>query len=262
VEAFHFVYDDGTQFLISADGSQLWCSWSSLATVADAAVRLRGPVLAMILRLRGVVCLHASSVVVGKSAIALLGDTGAGKSTTAAAFAKLGHSVLADDVTALKEDGGRFQVLPGYPWLNLWPDSVKALFGKPDSLPRVTPADGINHGWDKRYMDIEAADRFNDDPLPLAGVYVLDDRFSDEDAPRIEPLSARDAFMRLTGETCVNYALDESMRVLEFKTLARLIRAIPVRQVNPHTDPARLPALCKTILRDYEEVTSIRLGAS
>jgi hypothetical protein len=250
-QGLHFVYDDGTEFLISEDGSQVWSWWSPAVTVADAAVYLRGPILAMILRLRGVVCLHASAVAVGGVfAIAILGSSGAGKSTTAAAFAQLGNAVLADDVTALNQHSGRFHVLPGYPWLNLWPDSAESLFGEQGSLPRSTPADGVNHWWDKRYLDLEASDRFHVATLPLAGVYVLGERTAGEGALRIEPLSAREAFMALTTETCVNYALDESMRVLEFKTLAQLVATVPVRLATPHSDPARLPELCANILRD------------
>ena len=117
--AFHFVYDDQTEFLIQGDGRQVWCAWPESATAADTAAYLRGPVLGLVSRLHGFVCLHASAVAVGQSAIAVLGDVGSGKSTTAAGFIKLGFSVLADDVTVLHAQGSRLQVLPGHPRLSL-----------------------------------------------------------------------------------------------------------------------------------------------
>src|SRR5690348_16585408 len=102
--------------------------------------------MGFVLRLRGALCLHASSVAVGDSAVALVGLPGAGKSTTAAAFACAGFSVLSDDVVALADEGPQFYVHPGYPRVNLWPDSVQELFGSEDALPRITPT------WDKRYL--------------------------------------------------------------------------------------------------------------
>ena len=248
---FHFVYTDGTEFLIQADGKQIRCSWPEQATVTDTAVYLRGPVLGMVLRLHGVVCLHASAVAVHGSAIAVMGDSGAGKSTAAAGFVKLGFPVLADDVAALRQEAGRFQVLPGYPQLNLWPDAAEALYGS-DSLPRIMPSDGINDWWDKRYLALDIDRQFHRNPLPLAAVYVLGARVSDEDAPRIEPLPAKDALIELTGLTYVNYALDKAMRVLEFETLSQLVRTVPVRLVTPHSNPARVMDLCEMILRDHE----------
>src|SRR5437899_102758 len=258
--AFHFIYDDHTEFLIESDGSQVWCAWPDVATVADTAVYMRGPVLGLVLRLRGVVCLHASAVAVGQSAIAILGSAGAGKSTIAAAFMKLGFSVLADDVAAMSAVGGKLHVLPACPWLKLWPDAAEALFGSAHALPRVTPSDGINAWWDKRYVNLDA--QFHQTPLPLAAVYVLGKRAFNGDAPRIEPLSGRDAFITLTDETYVNYALDESMRATEFRVLGQLVRTTPVRLLTPHGRFERLLDVCSGVLRDQKELASIPWLAS
>ena len=76
---FLFAYDDGTEFLIARDGSQVCCWWQYVATIDDAAVHLRGPVLAFVLRLKGVLCLHASAVAVDGFAVAILGAAGTGK---------------------------------------------------------------------------------------------------------------------------------------------------------------------------------------
>ena len=254
-DAFHFVYDDGIEFLIHPDGGEVWCAWPESATVADAAVYLRGPILGLVLRLRGIVCLHASAIAIDDSAIAILGSAGAGKSTTAAGFVELGFPLLADDVAALHVRGSRFHVAPAYPRLNLWPDAGEALYGSAGALPRIAPADGINTAWDKRYRDLEPDREFHPCALPLAAVYVLDERAAVA-APRIAALSARDAFVTLTDGTHVNYALDESMRATEFRVLGQLVRTVPVRLVTPHDSPARVLDLCHTILSDYRRITS------
>jgi hypothetical protein len=252
--AFCFAYDDRTQFLVQADGSQVWCTWPAAASIADMALYLRGPVLGFVLRLRGTVCLHASAIAVDQSAIAILGAGGGGKSTTAAGFVKLGFKLLADDVAALDAESGNVRVLSGYPRLNLWPDAAEALYGSGKALPRLTPAEGINGWWDKRYVELDANRQFQQDPLPLAAVYVLGERIAGEPAPRVERMGAQDAFMALTDETYVNYALDESMRAKEFRTLGRLVRTTPVRCVTVQTGPMRPLDLCNTILADYRQL--------
>jgi len=100
---FRVLYSDGTEFAIERCGTEIWASWPDTLTLEDTAAYLLGPVLGMVLLLRGVICLHGSAVVVDDQAIALVGAAGAGKSTTAAAFAGLGHPVLSEDVLALDE---------------------------------------------------------------------------------------------------------------------------------------------------------------
>lgn len=139
---FDFFYNDGPRFLVEREGREIWADWPENYSLEDAATYLLGPVLGFVLRLRGITCLHASAVAVGDQAIALVGTPGAGKSTTAAAFACLGYGVLSDDVVALADEGDRFIVQPGYPRVNLWPNSVCALFDSADSLPRITPTLG------------------------------------------------------------------------------------------------------------------------
>ena len=76
--------------------------------------------------------------------------------------------MIADDVVALAEDGGNFLVQPGYPRVNLWPDSVRVLFGSEEALPRITPT------WDKRYMALgDNGLGFATKPLPLGAIYLL-----------------------------------------------------------------------------------------
>jgi len=138
-EFYKFRYSDDTEFLIDRQGARVWCAWPDNLTLEDTATYLLGPVMGFVLLLRGTICLHASAIAVGDRAIAIAGFAEAGKSTTAATFAKLGYPVLADDVVTLQEFEGNFLVQPAYPSIRLWPDSVEALYGSLDALPRITP---------------------------------------------------------------------------------------------------------------------------
>ncbi|MBA3757231.1 MAG: hypothetical protein H0X02_13890 [Nitrosomonas sp.] len=215
-------------------------------TLEDTATYLLGPVLGFILRLRGHTCLHASAIAVGDAAIALLGPAGAGKSTTAAAFAKANYPVLSDDVVALSHEGDEFLVQPAYPRLRLWPNSVNTLYGSVDALPRLTPS------WDKRYLDLTLDGyQFHQQPLPLRAIYILQERTKDP-APFVEAVPPGIGLISLVGNTYSTHLLDKTMRANEFRSLDRLLASVPLRQVTPHADPTYLTDLCDTILRDYQ----------
>jgi hypothetical protein len=207
-------------------------------------------VFGFVLGLRGVCCLHASVVVVDGWAVALLGSAGAGKSTTAAAFARQGYPVLSDDVAALLVRQGRFFVQPAYPHLRLWPNSVATLYGSPDALPTLTPT------WEKCRLDLTGQGyHFQEQPTQLAAVYALDERRDEPVAPYVEAFSGRAALLRLLGNTYASRLLYPPARNREFELLGRLARTVPLRRVFPHADPRRLAGLCDVIREDFRAST-------
>jgi hypothetical protein len=248
---FGFYYSDGVRFAVERRGREVWAEWPENYTLEDACTYLIGPVIGFVLRLRGVTCLHASAVAIGEQAIALVGFPGAGKSTTAAAFAQSGFAVIADDVVALAEDGEEFLVPPGYPRVNLWPDSVRYLFGPAGALPQITP------NWEKRYMALgENGLGFATKPLPLRAIYLLGAREERLTASVVEEVAGADALAELVGNTYVNYLLDREMRSREFDLLSRVATAIPIRRVRPQADPSAVFDLCQTIADDAKRVSA------
>lgn len=237
-------YDDGTQFWLDHSRENIWATWPDHLPLANTTSYLLGPVLGMLLRLRGVVCLHASAVSLGGRSIAFLGSAGAGKSTTAAAFARQGYGVLSDDIAALAEKKGGFQVLPAYPHLCLWPNSVEALYGSPEALPRFIP------DWEKRRLTLGGEEaRFEAHPLPLGAIYILGERRADP-APFVESIELRPALISLVTETYANKLLDRDLRASEFALLGRLVTMVPIRQVHAHVDATRIEELCRVICED------------
>jgi hypothetical protein len=63
---------------------------------------LAGRLMGYLLRQRGYLALHASAVAIDGQGVLFVGDSGSGKSTTAAAFHSRGHDLLADDVAAVR----------------------------------------------------------------------------------------------------------------------------------------------------------------
>jgi hypothetical protein len=246
---FGFFYSDGVRFAVERRGREVWGDWPENYTLEDACTYLLGPVIGFVLRLRGMTCLHASAVAVGKHAIALVGLPGAGKSTAAAAFARCGFSVIADDVVALTDNGENFLVQPGYPRVNLWPDSVRSLFGSEEALPQITPT------WDKRYMALgDNGLGFAAKALPLGAIYFLGERELALAAPIVEEVAGGNALAGLVANTYVNYLLDRDMRSREFDVLGRVVDGIPIRRVRPQADPSTVFHLCEAIVTDARRV--------
>jgi hypothetical protein len=220
---------DCLEFILNPDGSQVWGFWSKDALFTDAVSLLLGCVLGHLLRLRGVTCLHASVVAVDGSAIAILGQSGAGKSTTAAALASRGFSVLADDIAALIPDKKSFWVQSAYPRLRLWPNSVNAIHGSIEDLSLVST------NLDKRFIDLQIKDReqwqFQSQALPLIAVYILGERDSNLTAPIINSLSLPEAMKYLMFNSYGRAFLTSQQCRQEFQELGQLAKTVPVREL-------------------------------
>lgn len=241
--AFRLRYADGCEYHVDAAGTRVACAWPAHFTVEDAATYLLGPVLGLVLRLRGVPALHASAVEVGGAALALVGGAGAGKSTTAAALAARGHAVVADDVLALRGTESAVLAQPAYPHLRLWPDIVPALYGPGAELPPLTP------NWSKRLLRVDAA--FHPDPLPLGAVYVLAPREEGAGAPRLEPVGAVEGVLALVANAYVGWFPDRAAQARELEMLGRVARTVPLVRAVPHGDPARLGEMCAMMEDDF-----------
>jgi hypothetical protein len=89
--------------------------------------------------LRGRITLHGSAVLFGDAALVFIGDSGTGKSTTAANLcATLGVGLLADDMAGIEVRGTEHFVVPTDKANWLAPDALES-FGLPVNGPGKTP---------------------------------------------------------------------------------------------------------------------------
>jgi hypothetical protein len=242
---FDLAYSDGTRFVVDAEATRVWGTFEPPQTLQDLATYFLGPVMGFLLRQRNITCLHASAVELAGCGVAFCGDAGFGKSTTAAALALRGVPVLSEDIVPLKETHERFEIVPGYPRICLWPDSVGKLMGTADALPLLTPV------WEKRYLALDGVRaRFCGENLPLRLIYLFGSRSEQASAPRIEKLPPREALLELVKNTYMNWLLDREQRAAEFDVLWRLVRNVTVRRVVAHTDARKIGALCELIEHD------------
>ena len=71
----------------------------------------------------------------------------------------------------------------------------------------------------------------------------------------------RDALLELVQNTYMNWLLDRNQRAAELDVLTRLVANVSVRRIVPHTDPARLGALCELIIKDAKRLSGRQASA-
>ena len=248
-ECFDLAYSDGTRFVVDASGHRIWGTYQPPLTAEDLATYFLGPVMGFLLRQRHCTSLHASCVEIAGRGFAFSGEAGFGKSTTAAAMALRGFPVVSEDIAPLRQTEETIHVVPGYPRICLWPDSVANLFGSAEALPQLTPV------WAKRYLSLDGTRaKFCRQELPLGAIYVFGPRSPEERAPYLQPMSPREALLDLVQNTYMNWLLDRQQRALEFDFLANLVKHVPVRRIVAHTDPKKIGDLCSLILGDAQSI--------
>ncbi len=168
---FH-MYADGTSVLRSPDGIRM---------LFDGGRRLRvevpdgldhrlvqewliGPGLGLLLHQRGLPPWHACAVTLAGRAIAIAGDSGAGKSTTARALLHRGHRLLAEDQALI--DPVSKQLYPGAPDLRLWAEAARH-FGDP------MRADAQVGAEEDKFTITSLRRLFDSEPRPLAALFIL-----------------------------------------------------------------------------------------
>ncbi|PTS86567.1 HPr kinase [Sphingomonas sp. HMWF008] len=166
-----FLLDSGQRVTVAAKPD---------AAPTDIALFLLGSVFGLLCHQRGLLPLHASAVDIGGRAIAFTGDSGAGKSTTAAALVRRGHALLSDDISVLDSSGDTLMLVSTSPKQKLWGDSLRAL--GLEAGARVRPQLDIDK------FEHNASSAFDAAPRPLAAICHLQTA-SDDGRPMLEPIA-------------------------------------------------------------------------
>ena len=178
-------------------------------------------VLAAILRQRRLLVLHANAAVTPRGAIAVSGESGAGKSTTLAALLQRDCAMLSDDITALRlGDDGSVRALPGIPLLHLSEDSAAGLGRDIAGLPR--------HQWRRMKAAIPTQAAMATQPARLRALYLLQTHLGDD--LRVQALTGTEKFAALQG--CVYGPLLPQEHPGQFPLLAAFADQVSIFRIE------------------------------
>lgn len=244
-------YSDGVSFLIACSLELIQGWWSDSRELGDALGYLLGPVLGLILRLRGRVCLHAGGVVIDGSAHLFVGNEGAGKSTTTAALLQRGHRFLTDDIAALDETRFGFVVHAGVPRIFLEPSSIQGLGVPGEHVQRQSST------WDKSFVRcLPAGPTWCREACPLKTLFVLKQGPARLAPPECRPLQGFLAMAAVVAHTYANRTLDARQRAVEFQFLGRLLEHVRVVLIHFSSGFDSLQDVCRMIEAEGSEVGS------
>lgn len=186
------IFIEGVARYLAWDGEHV--AFEREPGVSDDEVRafLLTVVMGALLHQREDLVLHGSAVAIDGEAVAFLGQSGAGKSTMAAAFRRRGHPVLTDDLCVVRQRAdGRTMVQPSFPHMKLWLDSLEKLEVSPDGLRRIRHKEG------KRALPL--GEEFTREPRPLRKMYLL--RGAPQSRPTIVRVEGPNVFRALRNQT-------------------------------------------------------------
>lgn len=239
-------WSEGVVCSLNPDLSLLLVDWPPGESEQTAAFYLAGPVLAFVLRGRGVCLLHGSVVTREGTTVAFLGDSGAGKSTLAAAMLDQGFSAVTDDLVALAEVEGGLHAMAGYAGLRLWPEAARGLGLDGGALPRLVDRSDLWPDWDKRLLPLQHRDAgFAEGSHRVTHAYVLGRREGTQ--ARIEATSPSGQLMDLDRCVFQRYLRDEAAARRDLATLARLAGQAQVRRLFPSEGLSGLDGLVRRL---------------
>lgn len=149
-----------------------------------------GFALALLLRQRGLLVLHASILQKGGHTIGFVGESGWGKSTLAEYFSQNGYDVLTDDVGALDVRGETVFVVPGHAFVKLRRGATNELLCDVKRVRRCP--DGRVHL--KKSSSVSVVER-----IPLDSLYLL--RPASAEKTTLEAVSPQKAVLELMQRT-------------------------------------------------------------
>lgn len=206
-----------------------------------------GWAIGYLLVLRGAICLHGSVVRFQERTIALLGDSGTGKSTLAAAAVRTGADLLSDDLVVFSDPHRSRSVAAGAASLRLTPEAAEALGIGADALKQPDGADKLL--WTPTCPQSAGEPCLSAD---LDAIYLLaSPTASDADEPSFtidDRLAPGPALLGLI-RACYPPGMPGLLGPAHLQGLGAIARTVPVRPLRHARRWRDLPRLVDAILR-------------
>ncbi|TYS60089.1 aldolase [Sutcliffiella horikoshii] len=214
--------------------------------VADDHIRLYllGTCMGAILMQRRILPLHGSAIAINGKAYAIVGDSGAGKSTTASALLRHGYQLISDDVIPVSFNEQNIpMVTPAYPQQKLWQESIDE-FGMESSNFRP-----IIDRETKFAIPVDS--QFCDKQLPLAGVFEL--MKTEDEKLQFSSVTGLERFHLLFQHTYRNFFIPRAgLMDWHFQTSAKMVNKMSFYRIQRPTSHFTANEITDFILTSIE----------
>ncbi len=198
--------------------------------------------LGAVLHQRGLLPLHASSVRIGDSCVAIVGPSRAGKSTLSAQLNARGFPLVADDVLAVKQTSRGAMAYPGFCRLRLWEDATRALGIEAAGLPRVRQL--LNK------FELHVVNRHRGEELPLRRIYLLHE-CCPGDREGIFPLEQSEGLAAIMNNTYrFQFLRRLPGQVRHFQQSASMLKSVSIARLSRPDDLSRLDEVADWLIED------------
>jgi hypothetical protein len=243
-ERIRFVWPGLFESELSADGSDV--AVRKLGRRVDWAftTHLFGHVLSFVLLKKGIEPLHSTVVGTPNGAIGILGGSGYGKSTLAAALLEAGLPLLTDDLLVLIPQSDELMAQPGLPRLKLWPEAAARFLPDASSEPMAP-------GTPKRIYPLEPPS-WTAEPRPLQALYVLRRPVTRRPTSRvtIRSIPPAKALIEVTRSTFNSILVNSGRLRGQFEFATDLATRLPVRSLTYPPGFQHLPHVVERLLHD------------
>lgn len=225
------------------NGNEIIIDPASNAKESQIREYILGPAMGSLLHQRGHLVLHASSLQIVGSAIAFLGYSTMGKSTTVTALYKngqnKGYSIVTDDILAVDVNGHDLPVVyPSFPYTKVSSSSENFLFNnlignKLNSVELKKSFLGLSKG-------------FSLDAVPLKKIYILKNDQNSE----INDLKPQDALIELIRHSYCNKLFEKSERSKNLIQCMQLVENVEIKILKIERSLKKLNKLAQLLDED------------
>ncbi|HMO74788.1 MAG TPA: hypothetical protein PKD48_05540 [Sphingopyxis sp.] len=225
-------------FSIRRDGREITVHAGEGEADSEVCNLIEGPILGRAMRLAGLPCLHATALAADGKAVALMGTSGAGKSSLAWALVQQGCRLVTDDMVGLSPGPQGLFVQPGRARLRMWPDVAERLGVEGAIAGPLFPT-----AAEMGKIGIRDPAAAQDKPVRLHAIYRVLPRDPMLTAPAIAEMPASERLAELAANLhgVIPPAREERQR--ELTLLARVAASVPVYSLTLPDDLQALPAI-------------------
>lgn len=201
---------------------------------------LLGSAFGALLIQRGMLVLHGNALHIGEDCVICVGASGAGKSTLAAALARRGLGLLADDVVPVDTAG---LVRAGFPRIKLWKEAADRMGIDTAPLARVRP------GIEK--FSYPVAPAVHERPLRVRAVYDLS--AAHVDGVSLAPVTGMQRFETFLAHSYRRRFIDSlGMKAQHLKLCGVLAGQVRLVKVTRPRRGFEIDGLADAILDDFQ----------